>query len=97
MEGGKGIINGGKLGLNNKDRMKLTELILMPDSKEEKLDNVTIADYFKDDPHMFTTNFWYMWETTFAFRVQSSAQELRRYMHQMIYEFTQIEHLVGVN
>lgn len=25
------------------------------------------------------------------------AQELRRYMHQMIYEFTQIEHLVGVN
>lgn len=46
---------------------------------------------------MFTTNFWYMWETTFAFRTQSSAQELRRYMHQMIYEFTQIEHLVGVN
>ncbi|MBW0263381.1 oleate hydratase [Lentilactobacillus parabuchneri] len=97
MEGGKGIINGGKLGFNNKDRMKLTELLLMPDSKEEKLDNVTIADYFKDDPHMFTTNFWYMWETTFAFRTQSSAQELRRYMHQMIYEFTQIEHLVGVN
>ncbi|MFL4616579.1 oleate hydratase, partial [Staphylococcus aureus] len=28
---------------------------------------------------------------------RSSAQELRRYMHQMIYEFTQIEHLVGVN
>lgn len=38
-----------------------------------------------------------MWETTFAFRTRSSAQELRRYMHQMIYEFTQIEHLVGVN
>ena len=33
----------------------------------------------------------------FAFRTRSSAQELRRYMHQMIYEFTQIEHLVGVN
>ncbi|KRM43752.1 MULTISPECIES: oleate hydratase [Lactobacillaceae] len=97
MEGGKGIINGGKLGFNNKDRMLLTELLLMPDSKEEKLDNVTIADYFRDDPHMFATNFWYMWETTFAFRTQSSAQELRRYMHQMIYEFTQIEHLVGVN
>ncbi|EHM00037.1 hypothetical protein HMPREF9103_00809 [Lentilactobacillus parafarraginis F0439] len=97
MEGSKGIINGGKLGFNNKDRMLLTELLLMPDSKEEKLDNVTIADYFRDDPHMFATNFWYMWETTFAFRTQSSAQELRRYMHQMIYEFTQIEHLVGVN
>ncbi|GHP13763.1 oleate hydratase [Lentilactobacillus fungorum] len=97
MEGGKGIIDGGKLGFNNKDRWYLTKLILMPDSKEDELDNISIADYFKDDPHFFSTNFWYMWETTFAFRVQSSTQELRRYMHQMIYEFTQIEHLVGVN
>lgn len=97
LQGGKGIINGGHLGLNNKDRMLLSRLVLMPDSQEEKLDNITIAEYFKSSEHIFTTNFWYMWETTFAFRTQSSAQELRRYMHQMIYEFTQIEHLVGVN
>ncbi|KRM30502.1 myosin-cross-reactive antigen [Agrilactobacillus composti DSM 18527 = JCM 14202] len=97
LEGGVGIINGGHLGLNNKDRMLLSKLVLMPDSQEEQLDNVSIADYFQDDPHIFQTNFWYMWETTFAFRTKSSAQELRRYMHQMIYEFTQIEHLVGVN
>lgn len=97
MQGGKGIIDGHKLGLNNLDRMLLTRLIMLPDDKEEELDNVSIAEYFKDDPHMFQTNFWYMWETTFAFRVESSTQELRRYMHQMIYEFTQIEHLVGVN
>lgn len=97
MQGGKGIIDGHKLGLNNLDRMLLTRLIMLPDDKEEELDNVSIAEYFKDDPHMFQTNFWYMWETTFAFRIESSAQELRRYMHQMIYEFTQIEHLVGVN
>lgn len=94
---GDGIINAGHLGLNNQDRALLTKLVLMPDKDEEQLDNVSIADYFKDDPHMFTTNFWYMWETTFAFRTQSSAQELRRYMHMMLYEFTQIEHLVGVN
>lgn len=97
MQGGKGIIDGGKLGLNNKDRALLSKLVLMPDDEETKLDNMTIAEYFKDDPHMFQTNFWYMWETTFAFRIESSVQELRRYMHQMIYEFTQIEHLVGVN
>ncbi|MFD1549549.1 oleate hydratase [Levilactobacillus fuyuanensis] len=97
MEGGKGIIDGGKLGLNNKDRVLLSKLVLMPDEEETKLDNMTIAEFFKDDPHMFQTNFWFMWETTFAFRIQSSVQELRRYMHQMIYEFTQIEHLVGVN
>lgn len=97
LEGSKGILDAGHLGFNNKDRLLMTKLIMMPDSEEEKLDNVSIAEYFKDDPHMFQTNFWYMWETTFAFRTQSSAQELRRYMHQMIYEFTQIEHLVGVN
>lgn len=97
MEGDKGIIAAGHLGLNNTDRLLLTKLIMMPDEDEEKLDNISIAEYFKHSPHIFQTNFWYMWETTFAFRLQSSAQELRRYMHQMIYEFTQIEHLVGVN
>lgn len=97
LEGEHGILDAGKLGFNHLDRKLLTALIAMPDSEEEKLDNLTIEDYFKDDPHMFETNFWYMWETTFAFRTKSSAQEFRRYMHQMIYEFTQIEHLVGVN
>ena len=97
LEGNHGILDSGQLGFNNTDRLLLTKLIMMPDSKETELDNVTIAEYFKDDPHFFETNFWFMWETTFAFRTKSSAQELRRYMHQMIYEFTQIEHLVGVN
>ena len=97
LTGGQGIVDGGKLGLNNKSRKLLTLLIMMPDSQEEKLDNITIADYFKDNTEFFESNFWFMWETTFAFRTRSSAQELRRYMHQMIYEFTQIEHLVGVN
>ena len=97
LTGGPGIVDGGKLGLNNKSRKLLTQLIMMPDSQEEKLDNITIADYFKDNTEFFESNFWFMWETTFAFRTRSSAQELRRYMHQMIYEFTQIEHLVGVN
>lgn len=97
LTGGQGFVDGGKLGLNNKSRKLLTQLIMMPDSQEEKLDNITIADYFKDNTEFFESNFWFMWETTFAFRTRSSAQELRRYMHQMIYEFTQIEHLVGVN
>lgn len=97
LQGGQGIVNGSHLGLNNQSRMLLTKLIMMPDSEEGKLDNVTIADYFNANPEFFESNFWFMWETTFAFRTRSSAQELRRYMHQMIYEFTQIEHLVGVN
>lgn len=97
LEEGIGIVDSGKMGFNNQDRLLLTKLISIPDSEEEILDNITIEDYFKKSPHFFETNFWFMWETTFAFRTRSSAQELRRYMHQMIYEFTQIEHLVGVN
>ncbi|KGB51103.1 isomerase [Leuconostoc mesenteroides P45] len=97
LQGGKGILDASKLEFNRADRKLLSKLVLMPDEDETKLDNVTIAEYFADDPHFFETNFWFMWETTFAFRTRSSAQELRRYMHQMIYEFTQIEHLVGVN
>ncbi len=97
LEEGIGIVDSGKMGFNNQDRLLLTKLISIPDSEEEILDNITIEDYFKKSPHFFETNFCFMWETTFAFRTRSSAQELRRYMHQMIYEFTQIEHLVGVN
>ena len=48
--------------MNNKSRKLLTQLIMMPDSQEEKLDNITIADYFKDNTEFFESNFWFMWE-----------------------------------
>ena len=35
LTGGQGIVDGGKLGLNNKSRKLLTQLIMMPDSQEE--------------------------------------------------------------
>lgn len=94
---GIGIILPGHLGLNNCDRLLLTCQLKLPDSVLQKLDNVSIADTFMQAPHMFQTNFWTMWETTFAFRVAASAQELRRTMHKQLTAFTQIEHLVGVN
>lgn len=78
---------------NNKDRFLMTKLLATP---EEKLDNVTIEDWFKESPHFFTTNFWYMWQTTFAFQKWSSAFEFRRYMNRMILEFPRIETLEGV-
>ena len=59
-------------------------------------DDVTIEQWFKDSPHFFTTNFWYMWQTTFAFQKWSSAFEFRRYMNRMILEFPRIETLEGV-
>lgn len=78
---------------NNKDRFLMTKLLATP---EEKLDNLTIEQWFKDSPHFFTTNFWYMWQTTFAFQKWSSAFEFRRYMNRMILEFSRIDTLEGV-
>ena len=68
--------------------------LLMTD--EKKLDNLTIQDWFKETPHIFETNFWYMWQTTFAFQKYSSLFEFRRYMNRMIFEFPRIETLAGV-
>ena len=81
------------MGFNNADRMALGKLMITP---EEKLDNLTIADWFRDTPHFFTTNFWYMWQTTFAFQKWSSLFEFKRYMDRMIFEFSRIETLEGV-
>ena len=102
MDKTEGIRNhGGKndyrhMQFNNHDRARLTELMMMPESKEEQLNDISIEEWFKNTPHIFSTNFWYMWETTFAFKRQSSAMELRRYMNRMILEFSRINTLAGV-
>lgn len=81
---------------NNKDRYLLTKLMMMSEKDEDKLNNVSIEEWFADSPHIFETNFWYMWETTFAFKRNNSAMELRRYMNRMLLEFTRINTLEGV-
>ncbi|KMQ38091.1 isomerase [Oenococcus oeni] len=85
-----------KMQFNMRDRSFLTKLMLMPEKDEEKLNDISIEEWFKTSPHIFTTNFWYMWETTFAFKKESSAMELRRYMNRMILEFSRINTLEGV-
>lgn len=81
------------MGFNNSDRIALAKLMITP---EEKLDNLQISDWFADSPHFFNTNFWYMWQTTFAFQKWSSLFEFRRYMYRMILEFPRIQTLEGV-
>ena len=81
------------MGFNNADRMALGKLMITP---EESLDDMTIEEWFKDTPHIFETNFWYMWQTTFAFQKWSSLFEFKRYMERMIFEFSRIETLEGV-
>lgn len=84
------------LQFSNTDRVLLTKLMTLPESKEARLDDVSIEQWFASSPHFFTTNFWRMWETTFAFLRNNSAMELRRYMNRMILEFSRINTLEGV-
>lgn len=79
------------MGFNMQERMSMLKLIRTP---EEKLDNLKISDWF--GRHFFETNFWYMWQTTFAFQEWSSLFEFRRYMNRMIFEFSRINTLEGV-
>lgn len=89
-----GIIQNVKsMGFNSKDRLTLLKLMV---TNEDKLDNLSIEDWFKNTPHFFETNFWYMWQTTFAFQKWSSLFEFRRYMNRMMFEYSRIETLGGV-
>ena len=85
------ILDVRSMGFDSADRLAMTKLLF---TKEEQLDNMTIEDWF--GPHFFETNFWYMWQTTFAFQKWSSLFEFRRYMNRMIFEFPRIETLAGV-
>ncbi|MFT4005937.1 MAG: oleate hydratase [Lacrimispora sp.] len=87
------ILDVKSMGFTQEERMALFKLMYTP---EEKLDDMTIEGWFADMPHFFTTNFWYMWQTTFAFQKWSSLFEFRRYMRRMILEFSRIETLEGV-
>lgn len=81
------------MGFDNEDRKALLKLIITP---EEKIDKIRICDWFASTPHFFETNFWYMWQTTFAFQKWSSLIEFKRYMLRMIREFSRIQTLEGV-
>lgn len=81
------------MGFTQGERMRLLKLMT---TDEKTLDDMTIEEWFEDYPHFFTTNFWHMWQTTFAFQTYSSLFEFRRYMQRMIFEFSRIETLEGV-
>lgn len=87
------ILNVESMGFNHADRFAMAKLIATP---ENKLDNMSIIDWFGKTPHFFETNFWYMWQTTFAFQKWSSLFEFRRYMNRMMFEYSRIETLEGV-
>lgn len=85
------ILDSHSMGFNHSDRLALEKLFI---ASEEELGDMTIAEWFT--PHFFETNFWYMYQTTFAFKKYSSLKVFRRYINRMILEFPRIDTLEGV-
>ncbi len=79
------------MGFSMADRM---ELVKLSEASEEKLGTSCISDWLS--PDFFKNNFWYMWQTTFAFQPWHSAVEFKRYLHRFMNEFPRIETLAGV-
>lgn len=79
------------MGFTNADRI---ELLKLAETSEEKLGDSRITDWLS--PPFFETNFWLMWQTTFAFQPWHSAVELKRYLHRFMNEYPRIETLGGV-
>ena len=79
------------MGFSGRDRLELLRLV---ETSEETLGNSRITDWLS--PGFFESNFWYMWQTTFAFKPWHSAVELKRYLHRFMNEFPRIETLAGV-
>ncbi|MGJ4997325.1 oleate hydratase [Bradyrhizobium sp. HKCCYLS3077] len=79
------------MGFSMQDRL---ELVRLTEASEEKLGKSRITDWLS--PPFFTTNFWFMWQTTFAFQPWHSAVEFKRYLHRFMNEFARIETLAGV-
>ncbi|WP_340054789.1 oleate hydratase, partial [Pseudomonas sp. JAI120] len=51
------------MGFSARDRLELLRLV---ETSEEKLGKSRITDWLS--PPFFESNFWYMWQTTFAFQ-----------------------------
>lgn len=87
----RAILDVTTMGFTMADRM---ELLKLTEASEAKLGCSRITDWLS--PPFFETNFWFMWQTTFAFQPWHSAVEFRRYLHRFMKEFSRIETLAGV-
>jgi len=85
------IIDARYMGFSVQDRLELLRLL---EASEEKLADSCITDWLSAP--FFETNFWMIWQTTFAFQPWHGATELRRYLHRFINEFPIIDTLAGV-
>src|ERR1700677_1605978 len=78
-------------GLSEDHIRTIERLALEP---EVLLGRGSIADQF--DPYFFTTDFWFMWCTTFAFQPWHSAVEFKRYLVRFSHMVAGFDKLKGI-
>jgi oleate hydratase len=85
------IVGVHSMGFSERDRLELVACAATP---ERLLDGKRITDCFSDS--FFTTNFWWMWCTTFAFERWHSAIEFRRYLNRFVHLFKTFDTMSGI-
>jgi len=80
-----------RLGLHERHILTIERLVLEP---EILLGRTTIAEQF--DASFFTTDFWFMWCTTFAFQPWHSAVEFKRYLNRFAHMIDGFDRLSGI-
>ncbi|KAF2498507.1 myosin-cross-reactive antigen [Lophium mytilinum] len=86
------IVDTRRMGLSPTERLDMIRITL---ESEASLGKKRIDECFPQA--FFTTKFWYMWATMFAFQPWHSAVEFRRYLHRFLHEFPRINTLAGVD
>lgn len=85
------IVDAHAMGFSERDRLELIKCVATPESH---LDGKRITDCFSEG--FFTTNFWFMWCTTFAFEPWHSAIEFRRYLNRFVHLFKTFDTMSGI-
>jgi oleate hydratase len=83
---------GYQLGLNTAEKLKMAKLLATPESMIP--DGAKITDIFGEA--FFTSNYWYMWRSLFAFQPWHSAVEMKRYMHLFFHEMPNMNTMVSL-
>ncbi|MEU0434405.1 oleate hydratase [Streptomyces sp. NPDC006290] len=92
VDGQGDIVDTRSMGFSERDRIDLLRCLAAP---EGHLDGTRITDCFGE--HFFTTNFWFMWCTTFAFQPWHSAIEFRRYLRRFLHLFPEFSSMTGIH
>ncbi|MDN3029213.1 oleate hydratase [Streptomyces sp. S.PB5] len=92
VDGDGKIVDTRSMGFSERDRLELVRCLATP---EGNLDGKRITDCFGE--HFFTTNFWFLWCTTFAFQPWHSAIEFRRYLRRFLHLLPGFADMSGVH